>query len=407
MPDAQLHILGVRHHGPGSARTIVAALEHFKPDCVLIEGPPDAHEVLPLAAHAEMRPPVCAAGLRTGYAAERRLLPLRRVLAGVAGDPLGLREQSEVRFIDLPISLRDRFDADDDDKKEGSPDDAGNPPSPPGPRNPKPDPRLPRSPRRPRFERPASRTARLGGDGSSKNGAATRIRLEYSMRSARPWAKHAPQLGERRRDAEEPAREAHMRKCIRTATKEGFERIAVVCGAWHAPVLTAESIKSISAKTDDEILKPLKKRKTTATWIPWTHGRLTMASGYGAGVASPGWYEHLWIHHSHTAERWLTRVARLMRAEDLDASPAHVVEGVRLAESLAALRGRAIAGLEELGEATLSILCAGQPAPHAPDRAEADCRRAPGRGSRRGAERSAPARPRRAAEVTAPQALRR
>ncbi|HEV2460575.1 MAG TPA: DUF5682 family protein, partial [Ktedonobacterales bacterium] len=39
------------------------------------------------------------------------------------------------------------------------------------------------------------------------------------------------------RDAEEAQREAHMRQFIRAAEKEGFQRIAVVCGAWHAPAL--------------------------------------------------------------------------------------------------------------------------------------------------------------------------
>src|SRR5690242_7174404 len=52
------HIFGVRHHGPGSARSLRAALEALAPDCLLIEGPPDAHAVLPLLAHAEMEPPV-------------------------------------------------------------------------------------------------------------------------------------------------------------------------------------------------------------------------------------------------------------------------------------------------------------------------------------------------------------
>ena len=32
-------------------------------------------------------------------------------------------------------------------------------------------------------------------------------------------------------------REAHMRKVLRRAVKDGFERIAVVCGAWHVPAL--------------------------------------------------------------------------------------------------------------------------------------------------------------------------
>jgi len=37
-------------------------------------------------------------------------------------------------------------------------------------------------------------------------------------------------------------------------------------------------------------------------------------SGYGAGVYSPGWYEHLWNSNRHAIlESWMTRVARLMR----------------------------------------------------------------------------------------------
>ena len=42
------HLFGIRHHGPGSARSLRLALEALKPDIVLIEGPPDAQEVLPL-----------------------------------------------------------------------------------------------------------------------------------------------------------------------------------------------------------------------------------------------------------------------------------------------------------------------------------------------------------------------
>ena len=36
----------------------------------------------------------------------------------------------------------------------------------------------------------------------------------------------------------EARREAYMRKTIRAAVKAGGERVAVVCGAWHAPVLS-------------------------------------------------------------------------------------------------------------------------------------------------------------------------
>src|SRR5689334_18428336 len=51
-------LLGIRHHGPGSARSLRAELEQLRPDCVLVEGPPDADALIPLAAQADMIPPV-------------------------------------------------------------------------------------------------------------------------------------------------------------------------------------------------------------------------------------------------------------------------------------------------------------------------------------------------------------
>lgn len=157
----------------------------------------------------------------------------------------------------------------------------------------------------------------------------------------------------------EALREAYMRQTIRAAQKEGFENIAVVCGAWHVPAL--ENMPA--AKEDSALLKGLPKVKVAATWIPWTNGRLSYASGYGAGISSPGWYSHLWNEPEQTEIRWLTKVARLLREEDLDASSASVIEAVRLAETLAAMRGKHRPGLLELNEATQTVLCFGNDVP--------------------------------------------
>ena len=58
MAETRLHIFGVRHHGPGSARSLKSALKRLQPDCVLIEGPPDAQDLVTLAGHTDMDPPV-------------------------------------------------------------------------------------------------------------------------------------------------------------------------------------------------------------------------------------------------------------------------------------------------------------------------------------------------------------
>ncbi|MFE1786516.1 DUF5682 family protein [Streptomyces sp. NPDC059506] len=56
--QADVALLGVRHHGPGSARAVLAALEQVKPEVLLVEGPPEADALVRLAAHEDMRPPV-------------------------------------------------------------------------------------------------------------------------------------------------------------------------------------------------------------------------------------------------------------------------------------------------------------------------------------------------------------
>jgi hypothetical protein len=150
-----------------------------------------------------------------------------------------------------------------------------------------------------------------------------------------------------------------MRQVLRAALRETAGDggpVAVVCGAWHAPALAG---KLPAASADAAVLRGLPRRKTALAWVPWTHSRLAAASGYGAGITSPGWYHHLFSHPEQTIERWLVQVARVLREHDLPVSSAHVIEAVRLAGTLAALRSRPLAGLSEVSEATQAVLCEG------------------------------------------------
>ena len=161
--------------------------------------------------------------------------------------------------------------------------------------------------------------------------------------------------------------------------------------AWHVPALK----ESVTAKADNALLKGLPKAKVLATWAPWTYRNLASSSGYGAGVTSPGWYEHLWRCYQRAAVEtavadasaeqgepqpaaaqkypvsaatlrtagWLTRVAHLLREKDLDCSSAHIIEATRLSERLAALRGQPTPSLEEINEAIVTVVCMGETAP--------------------------------------------
>src|SRR5262249_47528076 len=149
---------------------------------------------------------------------------------------------------------------------------------------------------------------------------------------------------------------------IRAAEGEGYKRIAVVCGAWHSPALAATG-NGAGEKQDAALLASLKRTKVQATWIPWTNSRLAYRTGYGAGVTSPGWYEHLWTTpDGRVSSRWLAKAAHLLRSEGLDASSASVIEAVRLADALAAMRDLPMPGLAEMHEAVQTVLCAGESA---------------------------------------------
>jgi hypothetical protein len=362
-----VHIFGIRHHGPGCARTLRAALESLRPDALLVEGPPDAAEMLPLITHAELKPPVAL----LVYPPESPDLAVFYPFAVFSPEWQALRYAFEngipARFIDMPQAHRlaaaleaRKAAAQGEGKSEEqlTPEDA----SDIAPAADADTAVAPTENRDDLHHDPIGLLAEAAGYGDRElwwehqieqrqDAAGLFEGIRAAMTALREKA--PPPQGE------EAQREAFMRTAIRAAQKEEFERIAVVCGAWHAPALQdADKVKG-----DAQLLKGLPKIKVAATWIPWTHSRLSYRSGYGAGIASPGWYQHLWTARDRAPLRWVTQAAQLLRSEDLDASSASVIETVRLADTLAAMRDRSMPGLAELNESLLAVLCRGEPAP--------------------------------------------
>ncbi len=344
-----LHIFGIRHHGPGCARSLVQALSQLAPDIVLLEGPPDAADVLPLVASEAMKPPIAI----LIYPPDEPQRAVYYPFAEFSPEWQALRyaqtHNVPSRFIDLPQSNQlagKEQAAEDAGTVEGDNTDTSEP---------EPDPEADL------MQDPVGELALAAGYADRELWWEQQIEQRQDpaglfagiMEAMAAVREHAKPLREH-----EAQREAFMRQSIRAAQRDGFENIAVVCGAWHAPALATLG----PAKADQEILKGLAKVKVVATWTPWSYSRLAQRSGYGAGVVSPAWYEHLWSRPQHAGLTWIAQAARLLRDEDLDASSASVIEAVRLADSLAAMRDLPMAGLAELKEAVLSVLCRGEPA---------------------------------------------
>jgi hypothetical protein len=149
-------------------------------------------------------------------------------------------------------------------------------------------------------------------------------------------------------------REAWMRQVIRTEASKNYQRIAIVCGAWHIPALL--NWHKIVAKQDKLLLTGLPKVKIAGTWIPWSYDRLARQSGYGAGILAPAWYEILFDHQKEAPTIWLVQMAKLFRKEGIDVSPAHLQAILSLSANLSFLRDKPDAGLDELQLAIEAVL---------------------------------------------------
>ncbi|MEU4320036.1 DUF5682 family protein [Nocardia fluminea] len=387
---AVTRVFGIRHHGPGSARSLRHALAEFRPDAILIEGPADADPLVGFVAADTMAPPVALLAYIPDSPARAAFWPFAVFSPEWQAMRYGVEHAVPVRFCDLPAT--NVLAADDDARGGGSdplaalasaagyddaerwwdavvesvPDSAAfeaiieamaalredAPHSAAGTTTPTTD-----AP--PRLGAPAPVDTDVPGqvsvlpvgapDADEKRSAETGFE---SPAADRPDSAIAPLIV----DHHTLVREAHMRQVMRQVLKGGAKRLAVVCGAWHAPALV-EPLGP--AAPDMRLLKGLPKTKAALTWVPWTHSRLAAGSGYGAGVTSPGWYHHLFTETERPVARWLTKVAGVLRSHDLPVSSAHIIEAVRLADTLAALRGRPLPGLSEVTEAVRAVMCGG------------------------------------------------
>ncbi|MGW2815175.1 DUF5682 family protein [Streptomyces sp. NPDC001415] len=328
-------LLGVRHHGPGSARAVRAALEAARPRAVLIEGPPEGDALLALAADEAMRPPVALLAHVVDDPGRAAFWPMAEFSPEWVAIRWGLEHGAQVRFIDLPAS---HSLAVGEEAEEGG---------------------------EPRVDPIGALAEAAGYDDPERWWEDV---VEHRDAVADPRAPFAA-LGEAMAVLRETygdgghtrdvVREAFMRQQLRAAAREFGEEVAVVCGAWHVPALAGK----FTVAADRALLKGLPRVKAELTWVPWTHRRLARRSGYGAGIDSPGWYGHLFSAPDRPIERWMTKVAGLLREEDHQVSSAHVIEAVRLAGTLAAMRGRPLPGLAETTDAVRAVMCEGSDVP--------------------------------------------
>ncbi len=394
--DEAITLLGIRHHGPGCAHALLQALEQLQPDIILLEGAEELQQSWPLIAETGMRPPLAQLIFDPKEPRNSVIYPWAEFSPEWQAMQFALQQQIPLQMIDLPAGIQaarraeEKLQAEQQQTDQQQQSEQEQPAEGPQDTSSEANTAEAELSKQDSADQPAPLPHSasvldeiLAASGFSDHeqwwdGAIERHSGGLELFSAvadlmslarehysSALADYGPlSESQQQRLQHEQQREAWMRKQIRAAAKE-YGKIVVICGAWHVPALKAK----VTIKDDNALLKGLKKLKMDVSWVPYTFQRLSQESGYGAGVSAPAWYQHLFYQHQQgsnaedTAIQWLIRTARILRENGFDCSSAHVIEAVRLAVSLAGLRGHHSPSLTELLDATRSVMTEGRQGP--------------------------------------------
>ena len=364
---------GVRHLSPAAAFHLRQALDRAQPRLVLVEGPSDLNDQMEWLCHPETEFPAAILAYTKTPPVHTVLWPFAIYSPEVQAILWAHEHGVECRFMDLPSSV---FLA----LREGEEMSVGrdDPGAPVGADNIRPqDDANPSEERaddiRPYTEDPAQTTESIYKRLETVTGEDHDTFWERNFEQIENFEEYQAAcntFGSRlreasaddpRRAAETVVREAYMKRVVCQAVDTGIspERIFCVCGSFHVAGLEE------NAPMTDEEEDALPRAEACATLMPYSYYRLTTRSGYGAGNKAPAYFELLWeaLHTGGLGRApylYLTRLASAHRKAGNLTSSAEVIEAVRLAQTLCAIRGSKYPALSDLRDASVTTMGHGQ-----------------------------------------------
>jgi hypothetical protein len=357
----RINVFGIRHLSPMGAWHLRDFLERIRPDLVLIEGLDDATDLLPDVTRKQTQPPIAILAYTDSLPVRTLVYPFARYSPEYQAICWAYAHNVPVEFFDLPSDIFLGLQDVEIRKLEKKRREARE--SPPSEED-----RLEAlgvpEPRQSLYQQIAEQAGERdydtywerhfehNPDPGSYHGAAMELGL-----AIRELEEDEP-----RWRAENLVREAYMRRRVEEAIASGHQpdKIVAVVGAFHAPVLTGE----YPAMTDKEVAS-LPRRSSKRTLMPYSYFRLSSQSGYGAGNHAPAYFELLWqALNEHgindLSRRYLSLVARNLREAGTHRSTAEVIDGVRLADTLSALKSGLAPTLADLRDAAVTLLGQGE-----------------------------------------------
>lgn len=329
---AQIKIYGIRHHGAGSARRLYDSLLQYQPDVICIEMPFEANSILEVLSKSEHQCPLAIMFYKSDQPDLSLYYPFAEFSPEYQAMRFGFENKIPVKAIDLPAGMS-LIDSNFITKRSLSLN-----------RNQF---KMVNDPIGYLAKRSGYEDAELWWNTyfeSWKEGEDLFETVNELMFQLRTNTK-----GED--DEETLIREEFMRDQIHNLSNK-YKKIAVVCGAWHSPVL----LKNANFKKLHKDFKSLKQFNISTSIIPWSYERMVMSNIYTAGIESPSWSESVFSQDSYSLSQWLTEAAKIMRKRGIIISTAEIIDSERLANELALLRHLSFPGVNELMESVLTVM---------------------------------------------------
>lgn len=326
-----VNFFGIRHLSPAGGFFLEKFLDEIKPECVLIEAPRDFEDMLRDIVRAETKPPFAILAYTTAAPVRTVLYPFAEYSPEYRAVLWAHKNGVPVRFTDLPsktfLALYEQ--AEKEAEEENGKDLAGENRDASESKHEisvyeKLDVQSGEGSHETFWERTLEHCADVSAyfEGSNLFGASIRELSRKTDSDA----------------AELELREAHMRSVIRQTVADGYapEKTVVVTGSYH--------VEGLRNWETPETLPKFPAAESLHTLMPYSYYRLSTRSGYGAGNKAPAYYELIWEglkrgEPLYAANAYLSKIAAFQRENGFAASSAQVIEALRLAGSLAKMRG--------------------------------------------------------------------
>lgn len=319
---------GVRHLSPAAATHVRKALEEAQPQLILVEGPSDLNDQMQWLCDPRTQFPVAILAYTKEAPVRTILYPLAVYSPEVQAILWASEHHVPCRFMDLPSSVFLAMQEVEEEQPLST-------------------------------ESVYHRLEVLTGEKHDTFWERNFEQCDDYHAACNTFGKElrasAPEDGNRA--AENTIREAYMKRVICDAVKGGIpaEKVFCVCGAYHV-----EGLKENSPMTDAEV-KKLPKADSAATLMPYSYYRLSTRSGYGAGNQAPAYFHLLWEALNgaglpSVASTYLVMLAAAHRNAGNIVSSAEVIEAVRLAQTLAHMRGSRYPALQDLKDAAIATM---------------------------------------------------